>query len=353
MTVAPGVPHNLIPDLQLERPRVLGGITYGNIENGLRTVFDNPGPTLNSAFPPVSMVRDDSVGVGPRIIFDEWERGVDAVSAVLSRTTIVNEWAAREGVNFQNTSEWVVTFPTKNFYVDLGPAGTDGTPVNNPTLRGTVLDDGALAPFTNDFVQFGVSPVRVRADIFDREERPAGPSPFPAPLDIDLDFQTNVISFSNSAQPAVQPVLNSRVETNIRIDQLPGEFNVGDVGMMRLELDRFNGQLGADPEATQLLPGNYWPFTVALNGMTAFPTASLAGARYNGLPVIGFMATFRTVPNQPGLNFVTIHDHGYSRNEPIELSDEQKATFCHDDGSEFRGEWVVEDDGCFVGSVAE
>lgn len=375
------------------------GDFYGRIGTDVGDVWRNPGPTLNSAFPPVSVVRDDTTGLGPRIILDEWDRGVDAVSAVLSRTTVINEWAAREGTAFSNTSEWVVTFPTKNFYVDLGPdyvdlgpEDTDGNPVNYPTLVGTDADDIALAPFQEDFVAAGASCITATAEIFDREERPAGPSPFPGPVQIPLCNQTNVITFSNSAAPDLNPVLGSRVAVDIAIDELPGEFNVGDVGMMLLGLD--SDWLGTDPQADQTYnngviefqvgdaameafctffenngyppgtgrnnpppfqpvaegpglvgTGNYLGATTVLAGIHAAPFISdLFGglstvengrcnnpgtadntqenavirfevtggwAQYDGLPTIGFMATFRTVPGRPDLSFVSIHDHGY------------------------------------------
>jgi hypothetical protein len=45
-----------------------------------------------------------------------YPRGVDAVSAVFMHEHIMNEYTIEEGLNA--ATEWVITFPTKNFYVD-------------------------------------------------------------------------------------------------------------------------------------------------------------------------------------------------------------------------------------------
>ncbi|MDX1410333.1 MAG: hypothetical protein R3330_19415, partial [Saprospiraceae bacterium] len=60
-----------------------------------------------------------------------YPRGVDAVSAVFMKENIMNEYNIETGLNA--LSEWVITFPTKNFYVDpvMVPTSTiwlpDGT----------------------------------------------------------------------------------------------------------------------------------------------------------------------------------------------------------------------------------
>jgi hypothetical protein len=46
----------------------------------------------------------------------EYSRSIDAVSAVFMKENIMNEFNVEAGLNA--LSEWVITFPTKNFYVD-------------------------------------------------------------------------------------------------------------------------------------------------------------------------------------------------------------------------------------------
>ena len=54
-----------------------------------------------------------------------YERPVDAVSAVFMHEYTMNEYNIQPGLNA--ASEWVMTFPTKNWYVDTGTVGADTT----------------------------------------------------------------------------------------------------------------------------------------------------------------------------------------------------------------------------------
>lgn len=73
-------------------------------------------PTLRDARPWLSIVEDDSVGKNQRPRVSAWTNGVDAVSAVLMSTNVLNEWSNNPGNGVQ--TYWVVTLPTMLHYKD-------------------------------------------------------------------------------------------------------------------------------------------------------------------------------------------------------------------------------------------
>ncbi|TDR44031.1 hypothetical protein DFR29_106178 [Tahibacter aquaticus] len=196
-------------------------------------------------------------------------QAIDAVSAVFMASTLLNEYNVDPLVG--SNTDWVVTFPTKRFYVD-------------PEILGVPLGSaGALPPFTFTFGQSsaangdGRSCSQVALLPFDRESgRPTGSLPgFPLPtLTPVLCTSVNVISMRNSATPLVESaVLGSRLHTNLR------PYSAG--GWLRLTLDT-----AAQPHALR---------------------ASSDGDVYNGLPATGFQAVNYVSENiVPGL----LSNHG-------------------------------------------
>src|SRR5690606_24501462 len=137
---------------------------------------------------------------------------IDAVSAVFMANAIYNEYNVSESI--AASTDWVVTFPTKKFYVDpdLGLVAAIDPFVE---LFHDVVVDGAVVD--------GISCTQVGVQIFDREEltRNFVPdvceiSPCPPP-DVEppnsLCYETNVISFQSSGD--VSGVLGSRLAKNI------------------------------------------------------------------------------------------------------------------------------------------
>lgn len=165
-------------------------------------------PDLDAANPPISVVRDDTPGVAPRTIMDQWTDGADAVSAVLTRNEVHQEWASRidNTTGLNNSTELVFTFPTKRFYVD---SEIDRVPEPPP-------EDIALAPFTNLFQPNGQSCHNADAWIFDREENgPDGQSPPLFPIELQLCNEVNVLTF-RADEAGTQ--LNSDVPVRTLID---------------------------------------------------------------------------------------------------------------------------------------
>jgi hypothetical protein len=179
----------------------------------------------------------------------DYQFGIDAVSAVFMADAIYNEYiiAATLGAN----TDWVVTFPTKAYYVD--------------PLYGTV----PLAPFGVPFAAPGTALVPVAGNVYDREE---GGYPFGGPCSdlcpppgspLGLDYEVNVIPIVTSVAPAVASgVFGSNL---VGLSLAP----YGDDGQIALDLTDAGLTLAA-------LPG----------GVDALGNA----VSLRGLPVTGFMA---------------------------------------------------------------
>ena len=180
-------------------------------------------------------------------------RAIDAVSAVFMASTLLNEYNVDTSVG--SNTDWVVTFPTKRFYVD-------------PEILGLPLGSaGALPPFNFTFGQQsagngdGRSCSQIAFLPLDRESgRPTGNPPgfpgVPRPIPV-LCTSVNVISMGESSMPPVESaVLGSRLHTNLQ------PFSSS--GWLRLTLETT-----AQPHALR---------------------ASSDGDVYSGLPATGFQA---------------------------------------------------------------
>ncbi|HSX62409.1 MAG TPA: hypothetical protein VLF18_19670 [Tahibacter sp.] len=188
-------------------------------------------------------------------------QAVDAVSALFMASYLLNEYNVDASAG--SNTDWVVTFPTKRFYVD-------------PEILGLPLRSaGALPPFTYTFGERSVvngttyngdaqSCSRVDVVPFDREEgRPVGPAPgfppVPPVLPTALCRSVNVVSMlytSATEPPAESAVLGSRLHDNAR------PFSAA--GWMRLSFDP-----SSQPHALR---------------------ASRDGDVFRGLPATGFQA---------------------------------------------------------------
>lgn len=222
-----------------------GSVTLVNVENGTEiaadaVALDNwasghqhnlPGdeaPSLNAG-DPVATFKNGSDSV--------FASGFDAVSAVLMKQDLVNDYAYGAGLNAQ--TDWVVTFPTKRAYVNTG------TTVANPPFT-TVWD-----PATSSACE------PITLTIWDREERENVVdedqiSPRPPVPGIALCHETNVLSIEDSNLVGGQHVRN-------QLDDMPFQ-----TGWMRLG------------------------FAAPTNVLT--PTGGSVTTPLLGLPAIGFAA---------------------------------------------------------------
>jgi hypothetical protein len=174
-----------------------------------------------------------------------WANRVDAVSAALMHASVINEYVTDSGL--AASTDWIVTFPTKRFYVSSGVPNANGvSPTPIP----------AIPPFTSFFTKGGACET-VDLAIWDREETAQTQnvdfSP-PPPSGVNaLCWEVNVITFNNTS------VVKSALELNVDTSIIQTEN-----GWMRLSF----------PPTTGTTPGHS---ITDNNGIT-----------YNGLPVVGF-----------------------------------------------------------------
>lgn len=239
-------------------------------------------PSLNSGnTPSVVLNQYDAPVVGAAA------GGVNAVSELLSRTQVINQWSRiTNAANFWVTAtDWVLTFPTKSFYVDNWPASNYSAralartvataptipvavPATYPTPFAQTFDDSV----PNPVVRRGVSCDSTPVAIFNREEyqqRSAGISPG---ANNSLCYESNVLTFG-----------------------LPGSTGS-------------NILASATAKGVTPLPGVNGYLNVNL---TAASNVNVA----QGLPVVGFMVTTRDTGDGV-LNEAFLVDHAYSRNVP-------------------------------------
>ena len=232
-------------------------------------------PSLNSGNVKEGYVFLDNGAVQPSGVLD---RGVDAVSYVFMHDQIMNEYTTETATLAQ--TEWVVTFPTKHFYV-YAPSAGGSVPVDPFT---SVWDSEADNPSACEVVLLDT--------LWDREERtfvdpiisgePVPPIVSPAPpgvidpvdpiIPFELCYETSVIRFGDpDGVGAATPMLGSANFHNIDNTELGFEN-----GWARLQLDDFPYDEDEDG-VVECEDGT---------GSECFSRYDLGGL--NGLPVAGF-----------------------------------------------------------------
>jgi hypothetical protein len=218
------------------------------------TLYTGPGellPSLTSANTPslaaVGVARayvftQGATGLGGALLAADYTRGIDAVSAIFMADAVYNEYLVNANVGA--ATDWVLTFPTKRFYVDKG-----------------LFPSPITQPFAQPFAA-GKSEFLVGLVTYDREEGhgtlercPSPPGPNCFVTNPKLPWEVNVLGFQTSS------VLGSGLYRNIQ----PYSPTAGWANM-----NLFNP------------PGE----THQLSGGT---TSGGAAVVLNGLPVTGFM----------------------------------------------------------------
>ena len=261
---------------------------------------------LNDANPRVSMIQDDTTGnfQTPRI--DTWVDPVDAVSAVLMRSNVMNEWSS----NIVNGAEtyWVVSFPTKLHYVDENAQPTQAeingmvvpAPNANPAFIGTpaVVGPPAMAaipapPFTKIWTDTTFSCDTVTFFLWDRSEggtTTGGTSISPAPPTpaTSICYEVNVLAFNTTG---TDPVFSSNVAKTINTSALISNEPYGwlNVALPSGTANRIQGTATGNP-------------------------LGAAGNTYAGLPVIGYTIWSRSFsPTDKTKNYGHLVDHSFKR----------------------------------------
>jgi hypothetical protein len=184
---------------------------------------------------------------------------VDATSATLMKNTIINEFVLDTATN--SASSWVVTFPTKHFYVD-----------NKVKSR--------AAPFQSILSKTG-SCDEISIVTWNREEQgvaPQGPdfSPSPEADRNSLCWEANVINFNG------KPILGSSNAVNITTTFQNGWMSVA---------FPTSGLASSAPTDTHKLYADSADYVYLNTGPAG---ASATSTTFTGLPVVGFaVQTFR------------------------------------------------------------
>jgi hypothetical protein len=168
------------------------------------TTPESLSPSIASATAATSYVFAPSPASSvPTLVTTSYQVGVDAVSSLFMADAVYNEYWSGGGTGAN--SEWVVTFPTKRFYVD-------------PNLALGGVSEPFDVLFTSTLGGTSCAPIAVNA--YDREEGSLGTSigfsPAP-PGGNSLCYEAQVVTFN---QPTVVPgvataVLGSKLGTNI------------------------------------------------------------------------------------------------------------------------------------------
>lgn len=274
-------------------PTVLADFYLGETSSAINTLPENvwgdnlivtpetQAPGLHDVQPAVAqMIIDDQL-----ITFDNSgaaaNAGIDAVSALFMRDTIVNQYSVNPAVNGQ--TDWVITFPTKHYYVDERDPLSNVAPgerTRYPTHRAL---SGAVAPFNFTFQEDedACSNVNVTFDFYDREENEnqvvseAGFSPS-APAQADsICKEVQVVTFNQTN------LFGSAHSKSVDVNA--AGFNSG---WMQMNL---NGSAGLSDDGANVT------FT-------------------KGFPVIGFSAT--TLENGAAGDFML--NYGFSANHGFE-----------------------------------
>ena len=208
-------------------------------------------PSLTDVFPEEADILD-----GNNVVFyDAVSNPIDAVSAVLTQDTIFNEYTIDAGRLSQ--TDWVVTFPTKRFYVNVLDPDVDPTqPFQNPWVAGTT----ALPVLQSCH--------NVLFEYFNREEAGITPgigdfSPAPIIPGFALCNEVNTLTLYRSGTDADDGRLFGAVST-----------------AAALAIDNFEAGWMAMGFASGTDAQGDYGFIVGDNGVTV-----------SGLPVIGFAAS--------------------------------------------------------------
>lgn len=204
-----------LTDMEPPSGGLFGGASVINVETGTMYGFDAqaingfatevgdlhqvPGtvlPSLNSGDVKTATVFLDD---GTTATSPEFERGVDAISYVFMHANLMNEYTVDPTIN--SATDWIVTFPTKSFYVDNVAADLPFEIIDGEKVY------YAIAPFTSVWDGEEACEVLTVDSVYDREETGVSPQPgppvvSPAPpqaprTGLELCFETNILEFAD------------------------------------------------------------------------------------------------------------------------------------------------------------
>jgi hypothetical protein len=212
--------------------------------------FDQPDLTFANNGGGVARAEVQVDGIGPTT--EEYATGsANPVSLVLLQSAIFNDFVADPAIG--GSTEWVVTFPTRGYYADVGAGTTVPPPFSNP-----FRDDGRSAepvlPFAAD-----------REALDSRAGCDFGGVPPPGCGDPirTLDYSVNVIAFASGTTSGATPILGST--------RAQYSFDFASVGTG--------------------FPSGWMRIGFAGGGVSHGMRGPTTGLDYAGMPAIGFSAS--------------------------------------------------------------
>ncbi|CDI02186.1 exported hypothetical protein [Candidatus Competibacter denitrificans Run_A_D11] len=147
----------------------------------------------------------------PAVAFSHNTAGAVRTTGALEAVGLLNEWSRRTNAaaGWVTATDWVITFPTKHFFVDNDPdneyAGRNSFRGNAVAAPGLTADD--LTPFSQSFVDTAASPVVRRGKSCDsvsyqlrnREEQRSTTSLFSPSGSSQMCYEANVLTFNKGA----------------------------------------------------------------------------------------------------------------------------------------------------------
>lgn len=245
-----------------------------------------PGSLLPSIASATSLTSD--VFANGELVTTTYTNGVNAVSSLFMVDNIFNEYNVETGTN--SSTEWVVTFPTKRFYVDKANLYTPST--------------SALKPFDVFFssANGGTSCSPVGLQFWNREEATTTTgvdfSPAPTAAGTALCWEAQVVTFNQGG--SASNILGSPLQANIDLTSVGFEsgwaridFTVDSTGNQQ-----FNHQLPTAPAQA--------------NGQDSVPNG---GNVFLGLPATGFSVVEYVNGNIGGAlaNYTGLYRHKFHR----------------------------------------
>jgi hypothetical protein len=242
---------------------VAGGTDYGYapvvLEAFSPSLAENIWNYPGSSYPDMtSAERTSLVLYEGSVVSSSWNKGSDAISALLMHDNIINEFVLDDTT--LSRTDWVITMPTKRYNV----------PVHNKSLATDATQ--LFSPFTQKFWLNGACERQVNdPSYWNREGGYVTVVDFPERdpnSGTRLCWETNVVTFNNSH------MLGSANEANISTSFMNGwlemPFNATDIPVI-------NGQTD----------GNGFTHVTAAHSLT-----SMNGDTYFGLPTVGFMVQY-------------------------------------------------------------
>ena len=254
----------------------------GDAKPNLSTAVTDSALDIATAYVPIgnAMIKAD---------YPASTRGVDAVSAVLMADTLYNEFDIEPQLGA--ASDWLITFPTKQFYVDPAIVGTTVASYVAPFAE--VFGGGLNAgkPADPEAACVAMSPML----FFDREGTPPAHIS-PAPLE-----PPNYVCYQTQVVPIVEDTVAQ--EPYVAVSRALGS---------NLAVSYFLPNLWILEGAPRLLSGNLQIGFAEAYMYEAATRPAANGNVFRGLPVIGFAAINYINANvTPGVlsNYSALYPH--------------------------------------------